>query len=150
MEKEIRYKDPNRYFLEGMYKNVKISSERTVSVLPKVENRAMISDMTASLMALSGFASKIEVMMHERGIEPSPPGFLSKIGAAAGMGLGTLVDRSEKNIARLCSAASLNNIKRLSAMCDDMAGRCDSAMTALCDDIVAGERINCERMEAYL
>lgn len=150
MEKEIRNRDPNRYFLEGMYKNVKISSERTVSVLPKVGNRGMISDMTASLMELSDAARVLEVMMHERGIEPSPPGFLSKIGAAAGMGLGTLMDRSEKNIARLCTASSENSIKRLSTMCEDVGKLCDGEMTRLCTDIMEKERKNCERMEAYL
>ncbi|MBQ2729995.1 MAG: hypothetical protein IJF69_04395 [Clostridia bacterium] len=143
-------KDPTEYLLDGMYKSVKMGSENIVSVLAKVQDRFMISELTANLEAYSGYAKNLEAMMHERGIEPEPPGFLSKIGARAGMALNTVTDARPSRIAEIYMARTGNTVRRLEQMRDEVMGRCDAKVLSLCGEIIDKERLNSAKMEAFL
>ncbi len=150
METGFGGRDPTEYLLDGMYKNVKMGSENIVSVLPKVRDRFMISEMTRFLEEYSAFSKDLENMMHERGIEPLPPGFLTKIGAKAGVSINTVIDTAPSRIAQMYISKTKNSIKRLERMREEVTGRCDAQVLGICENIIEKERINSMKMEAFL
>lgn len=141
--------DKSAFLLDGMYKSVKIGSERLICALPRVQDRAMIRDVTESLERYSEFSGRLEEMMRRRGIEPAAPSFLSKIGARAGVCANTVIDSTPKNVARLCAGTARGSLARLERMRDEVPD-CDCAVMCICEDIIAREKINCQKMEAYL
>ena len=150
MDTVSKRKDPTEYLLCSMYRNVKMESENIVSLLPKVENRFLAREMTASLQGYMDLSKSIEDMMHERGMEPSPAGSLSKIGARAGAFINTIMNTGTAKIARLCRGESRLSAQRLEHICEEISPRCDARVVGVCRELIERERQNCERMEAFL
>ena len=143
-------KDPTEYLLCSMYRNVKMESENIVSLLPKVEDRLLAVEMTKSLQGYMDLSRSVENMMHARGIEPSPAGALSKIGARAGAFINTIMNTKTSKIARLCRGESRLSAQRLENICEVVSPRCDARVVGVCREIIEKERQNCERMEAFI
>jgi len=133
-----------------MYKSVKMESESIVSLMPKVKDRFLITELTASLEGNFAFAKDIEGMMHERGIEPTSPGILTKIGARAGIIANTLIDPSPSHIARLCMGEAEEGARRLERDMQSSSDTCDARMLGYCQRVIEKKRQNAERMEAFL
>lgn len=150
MESTFKERGATEYLLDGMYKNVKMASENIVCLMPKVKDRFMTTDMTRFLEEYSEFSKNIENMMHERGFEPKEPGFLSKMGAAAGVSFNTVIESSPSRIARVYIGKTQSSIKRLERLRDEAGGVCDSAALSVCRSIIEKERLNTQKMEAYL
>ena len=150
MDTVSKRKNPTEYLLCSMYKNVKIESENIVSLLPKVEDRFLAGEMTASLQGYMILSRSVEDMMLERGMEPFPPGVLSKIGARAGAFINTVMSAGTSKIARLCRGESRQSAQRLEHICEALSTKCDARVVGVCREIIEKERQNCERMEAFI
>ena len=88
--------------------------------------------------------------MHGRGMEPEPPGFLSKMGAKAGITINTAIDSTVPRIAEICIGRAKNSARRLERMCSEVEGECDAHVMCVCKDLIEKERIGVEKMEAFL
>ncbi|MBE6587375.1 MAG: hypothetical protein E7647_03055 [Ruminococcaceae bacterium] len=146
----LRGKDPTEHLLCSMYRSVKMGSENIVSLLPKVEDKFLKSEMTSGLNGYMDFSKSIENMMHERGVEPSEPSALSKIGARAGAFINTVMNSSTSRVAKVCALEMRSSADRLESTCNEVSQSCDAHVVSICRKIIEKERQNSEKMEAFL
>ena len=150
METVSRGKNATELLLSVMYRNVKMESENIVSLLPKVCDKFLAREMTNNLHSYMDLSRSIEDMMHERGMEPTPPGALSKIGARAGAFINTVMNSGTSHIARLCVSEARASAQRLERACEELSHRCDARVIGICRTVIEKERQNSEKMEVFI
>lgn len=150
MEAVSKGQDATQLLLSVTYRNVKTECEGIVSLLPKVCDKFLAREMTNSLYSYMDLSRQVEDMMHERGMEPTPPGTLSKIGARAGAFINTVMNSGTSHIARLCIKESRWAAQRLERAFNALSHRCDARVAGVCREIIEKERQSCERMEAFI
>ena len=77
--------DKTNEILEQIYKNVKMGSNSITSLLPKVKDERMISDLTTQLTGYENFACRASGLLHSGGVRAEEDGFLKKIPLKAGI-----------------------------------------------------------------
>ena len=137
--------------LEHIYKNVKMGSDSITSLLPKVKDERMISDLTTQLSGYEGFALRASDMLKNSGVHPEEESLMKKIPAKAGIAMNMAMDPSSSHIAEMMIQGSsmgivdmtkyINAAKRVSISKEavDLAG-----------EVVTFEEDNIERLKAYL
>jgi hypothetical protein len=98
---ETGRKNDTADFLDRMYKNVKMGSESIITLMPKVKNDGLRSEMTAELSALDGYAAKICDMLNKEGREPKEENIVTRLSAKVGMNMSTMMDSTTSHIAEM-------------------------------------------------
>ena len=78
--------------LNAIYKNVKMASESLLTLMPKVKDEKLKSDMTVQLSVYDGFASRTAKLIGEEGAKPKDEKTVTKLTAKMGMMMSTLKD----------------------------------------------------------
>ncbi|MGM9635736.1 MAG: hypothetical protein ACI3YE_06235 [Candidatus Avispirillum sp.] len=149
MNKNTNGNDPTKTLLEEMYKNVKMGCENIVGVIPKVEDKFMLSELTARLEQFSSYSEQISAMMHERGWTPKEPGMGEKLASKAGIAVNTMIDSTSSHIAEMFIKGSEMGIQKLEEARRSAEG-CDRKAVGLCERIIDGERRGNRKMEEFL
>jgi len=87
--------------LNTVYKSVKAATESILSLMPKVKNEALKSDMTVQLSAWEAFASRAVKLLAEENVKPEEEGTLSKMSAKWGTMVNTIMDSSTAHLAQM-------------------------------------------------
>lgn len=149
MNKNTDKSDPTKVLLEEMYKNVKMGCENIVGVIPKVNDKFMLSELTARLEQFSAYSEKISNMMHERGWTPEEPSIGVKLASKAGMAVNTMIDSTSSHIAEMYIKGSEMGIEKLEKASRAAEG-CDRAAAGLCKQIIEDERRGNRKLEEFL
>ena len=135
--------------LGEMYRNVAMSSENLVSSVPKITEKAMLTDVTAQLEGYAHLTQRTEQLMKERSVTPQKPSKLEKLMAKGNIMKNTLFDSSDSRIADIIITEAQTNADALedSLTAHDKA---DSSVRSLCREIVDFERIQADKMREFL
>lgn len=137
--------------LSHLYKNVKMGSESITSLLPKVNNDKMLSDLTTQLVGYESFATRASEMLANNGVKPEDDGFFKKIPLKTGITMNTAFDSSASHIAEMMIQGSnmgiIETTKEINAMKNQ---NCSGEAMGLAGEFVTFEQNNIERLKAYL
>ncbi len=136
---------------EAIYKNVRMGSDLTLTLLPKVKNEKLKAEMSEQLGEYEQFSAKAKTLIKRKGDEAKEESPLSKWMAKMGITMNTLADSTSSHIAEMMIQGSTMNITDLLRNIhesEDECGGCDEI--ALARDIVKFEEKNIEKMKAYL
>ncbi len=87
--------------LQAVYKNVKMASDSILTLMPKVQDRQLKSDLTVQLSTYDAFASRAAKLLAEEGVKPEEEGSLTKLSAKWGMMMNTMRDSTSSHIAEM-------------------------------------------------
>jgi hypothetical protein len=87
--------------LREIYKNVKMAEESIISIMPKVKNEELKSDLTVQLSVYSAFASRAAKLLGEEGVKPEEEGLMAKMGAKWGIMMNTMKDSSTEHLIQM-------------------------------------------------
>ncbi len=137
--------------LEHIYKNVKMGSDSITSLLPKVKDDRMISDLTTQLTGYEDFACRAANMLKDSGVHPEEEGLMKKIPAKAGIAMNMAMDPSNSHIAEMMIQGSSMGIVDMTKYIN-AAKRVTISKEAvdLAGEVVSFEENNIERLKAYL
>ena len=94
-------KNETAELLERMYKNVKMGAESIITLMPKVKDDALRTEMSKELSKLEGYSAEIGNMLQKEGIEPKEEGVVSRISSKMGINMNVMIDSSSSHIAEM-------------------------------------------------
>jgi len=148
---EENYTHPTDELLAEVYRNVKMGSESVSDIIPKIEDRHFLTDMTSELETYGKYAREAEEQMSRRSVKPKELQLHKKLGAKMGIAMNTLADSSTSHLAEMVIKGNHMGADQLAetiAHCES-AG-CDSAAASLAKQVVSYERAEAEKLRRYL
>ena len=98
---ETENRNETAQFLDRMYKNVKMGSESIVTLMPKVKDEALRTEMTRELSKLEGYSSQIGKMLYAEGVTPKEESIVTRFSSKMGMNMNTMLDSTSSHIAEM-------------------------------------------------
>ena len=98
---ETERKNETADFLDRMYKNVKMGSESIITLMPKVKNDGLRTEMTKELSKLDGYTSEITDMLHKEGRAPKEENIVTRFSSKMGINMSTMMDSTTSHIAQM-------------------------------------------------
>ena len=136
---------------EAIYKNVRMGSDLTLALMPKVKNDQLKSEMSEQLGEYEQYAAKAKKLIHEKGEEAKEESPISKWMAKMGITMNTMTDSTSSHIAEMMIQGSTMNITDLLRKIHESEDECGGREELdLARDIVSFEERNIEKMKAYL
>ncbi len=87
--------------LSAVYKNVKMASDSILTLMPRVTDAKLKSELTTQLSALDAFASRTVKLLGEEGVKPEEENWFTKMSAKMSNMMSTLRDSSSAHIAEM-------------------------------------------------
>ena len=87
--------------LDRMYKNVKMGADSIITLMPKVADEEMKSELTSQLSKLEGFAKSISDMLHGEGEKPKEENIVTKLSSKMGISMNAMIDSTRSHIAEM-------------------------------------------------
>ncbi len=141
---------PTGELLSRVLKNLRRTTDDLCSVIPGIEDRFLLTDVTAQIEKYSELTRRTEDMMRSRSLSPREMTLPEKLAARGAVAVSTMLDRSDGNIARVISKGAKNGARRLG---EDMErcflDGCDARSLALCRDVIEYELDSAERMKDF-
>lgn len=98
---DINTKSCTATVLNELYKNVDMSKESLLDVLPKIKNAEFSEEITSQLEEYSRFEKTLLVLIKAECAEPKPQGVVSKMSAKIGIEMKTMMDPADERIAKM-------------------------------------------------
>ena len=98
---ETERKNETAELLDRMYKNVKMGAESIVTLMPKVKDEGLRTEMTKELSKLEGFSSQIGKMLYAEGKTPKEENIVTKFSSKMGINMNTMLDSTSSHIAEM-------------------------------------------------
>ena len=136
---------------EAIYKNVRMGSDLTLTLLSKVKNDKLKAEMSEQLGEYERFAAKAKRMINAKGDEAKEESPISKWMAKMGITMNTLADSTSSHIAEMMIQGSTMNITDLLRKIHESEDECGGREELnLAREIVSFEEKNIEKMKAFL
>lgn len=148
---ETKKPDPTEELLCEIYRNVQMGTESVADVIPKIDDKRLLTDATSEIECYGRYTSEAAGMMNDRGIRPQQLATHKKLGAKMGIAMNTLVDSTSSHIAEMLIQGNHMGADQLEEQvikCEK-AG-CDSDVCSFGRRVVAYERSEAERLQSYL
>ncbi len=87
--------------LDRMYKNVKMGADSIITLMPKVKDGALRSEMTSQLAGLEDLAKKVSDLLVDEGEKPREENVMTKTMSKMGIGMNTMIDSTSSHIAQM-------------------------------------------------
>ena len=137
--------------LNAAYKNVKSATELILTLMPKVKNEALKSDMTVQLCAWEAFASRAVKQLAEENSKPEDAGMIPKLSAKWGAMVNTVMDSSTAHLAQLLIDGANSRMRDLTeAVRDAEHTKASEASLRLMRDVCAFEEKIIKDLKVYL
>ena len=137
-------------FLDAIYKNAKMGADSIINLLPKVEDDAMRSVMTAQLDGYERYAACAARALKERSVEPKEENIMTRFSAKMGMAFNTMLDSTGTHIAEMMLEGSNMGIVDLTRLLNHYRPTQDSEAVRLAREVVRFEEGNLEQLKRYL
>ncbi len=98
---ETKQNDKTANLLRAVYKNVKMASDSILTLMPKVKDEALKSDMTVQLSTYDAFASRAAKLLGEAGVKPEEEGAITKLSSKMGMMMNTMRDSTSTHLVEM-------------------------------------------------
>ena len=137
--------------LEHMYRNVQMGNESLCGVLPKIEGKFLMTNVTAQLERYADFTERTAAELRKRRIRPVELSGAKKAMAHMGIALNTLFDSSDRHIADMIEKGTRLGAEELTGQLVRLTREgCDRTVAALCDEIIAFERGEVCKMQEHI
>ncbi|MCQ2423595.1 MAG: hypothetical protein MJ088_01685 [Clostridia bacterium] len=148
---ETKKPDPTEELLCEIYRNVQMGTESVADVIPKIEDKRLLTDATSEIECYGRYTSEAAGMMNDRGIRPQQLAAHKKLSAKMGIAMNTLVDSSSGHIAEMLIEGNHMGADQLDGeICKCEKAGCDSEVSSFARRVVAYERSEAERLKSYL
>ncbi len=137
-------------FLDAIYKNAKMGADSIINLLPKVEDDAMRSVMTAQLDGYERYAACAARALKKKGVEPRKENIMTRFSAKMGMAFNTMLDSTGTHIAEMMLEGSNMGIVDLTRLLNHYSPTQDSEAVRLAREVVRFEEGNLEQLKRYL
>lgn len=137
-------------FLDAIYKNAKMGADSIINLLPKVEDDAMRSVMTAQLDGYERYAACAARALKKKGVEPREENIMTRFSAKMGMAFNTMLDSTGTHIAEMMLEGSNMGIVDLTRLLNHYSPTQDSEAVRLAREVVRFEEGNLEQLKRYL
>lgn len=137
-------------FLDAIYKNAKMGADSIINLLPKVEDDAMRSVMTAQLDGYERYAACAARALKKKGVEPREENIMTRFSAKMGMAFNTMLDSTGTHIAEMMLEGSNMGIVDLTRLLNHYSLAQDSEAVRLAREVVRFEEGNLEQLKRYL
>ena len=137
-------------FLDAIYKNAKMGADSIINLLPKVEDDAMRSVMTAQLDGYERYAACAARALKKKGVEPREENIMTRFSAKMGMAFNTMLDSTGTHIAEMMLEGSNMGIVDLTRLLNHYSPTQDSEAVRLAREVVRFEEGNQEQLKRYL
>ena len=87
--------------LQGIYKNVKMAGDSLITLMPKVKDERLKSDLTVQLSTYEAFASRTAKLLGQEGVKPEEENVLTRMSAKWGSMMNTMMDSTSTHIAEM-------------------------------------------------
>ena len=98
---DINAKSCTATVLNELFKNVDMSKESLLDVLPKIKSAEFSSEITSQLEEYSRFEKALVVLIKAECAEPKAQGVVSKMSAKIGIEMKTMMDPADERIAKM-------------------------------------------------
>ena len=137
--------------LLAVYKNVKMAGDSILTLMPKVKDAALKSDMTVQLSVFEAFASRATKLLAREGVKPEEENLLTRVSAKWGSMMNTMLDSSSSHIAEmLVEGATMGVTDMMRELREAENSRVSEDAPKLTRDVCAYEEKLVEEMKAYL
>ncbi|MBQ4097498.1 MAG: hypothetical protein IJC62_04995 [Clostridia bacterium] len=137
--------------LSEMHRNVTMGSESLSSVVPKIKDKFLLSNVTAQLEKYADYTNKTEAMLEKRAVKPKQPSLMKKIMTRGGIMLNTAVDSTDSHIAEMIERGTKVGVTQLEHKLHELETRgADRDAVDLCRSIVDFERTETDRIKDYM
>ena len=127
--------------LSEMYRNVTMGSENLATVVPKIRDKELMSNVTAQLERYADYTNKTANLLGKRSVKPKEPSAMKKIMSRGGIMMNTMIDSSDVHIAQMIAKGTETGADQLRLKYERFRDRgCDSDALTLCEDILEFER----------
>ncbi len=137
-------------FLDAIYKNAKMGADSIINLLPKVEDDAMRSIMTAQLDGYERYAARAARVLKERGVEAKEENIFTRFSVKMGMAFNTMLDSTGTHIAEMMLEGSNMGIVDLTRLLNHYKPVEDSEAVRLAREVLRFEEGNLEQLKRYL
>ncbi len=144
-------KDPAVAMGCEMYKNLNMSSDAVMHLLPKVTDERIKSAMSASLCFYEKTAGKVKEILGDHCVKAQEESPMNKMMARMGITMNTLMDATDSHIAQMIIEGSTMSITEAAKLRNDYRGKpgCDELVT-IADDITRFEDEYIGKMKQFL
>ena len=135
----------------AIYKNVRMGSDLIVTMMPKIDNQQLKSDVTEQLATYEKYAAKVKSLIKQSGEAPKEESMISKWMAKMGVQMNTMTDSTTSHLAEMMIQGSTMNVTDLLRKIHESES-CDggSAEMSIAREVVEFEENNIEKLKDYL
>ena len=135
----------------AIYKNVRMGSDLIVTMMPKVDNQQLKSDVTEQLATYEKYAAKVKSLIKQSGEAPKEESMISKWMAKMGVQMNTMTDSTTSHLAEMMIQGSTMNVTDLLRKIHESES-CDGGSTemSIAREVVEFEENNIEKLKDYL
>lgn len=147
---EMRH-DPAVDMGTRLYKNLNMSADAVIHLLPKVTDERIKSAMSAALVFYEKTAGKVKEELGEHCVKAEEENLWTKMMARMGITMNTLMDATDSHVAQMViegSTMSITESRKLVSEFKDKPG-CDT-LISLCGTIEDFEEKNINNLKQYL
>lgn len=136
--------------LSEMYRNVTMGSENLATVVPKIKDKFLLTNVTSQLERYADFTNKTAQMLDKYAVRPKEATMMKKAMSRTGIAMNTLFDSSDRHIAEMIVKGTKMGVEQLEHKLNDFRNKgCDEDAVKLCRDIAAFEHTEADRMLDY-
>ena len=137
--------------LNELYKNVDMSKESLLDVLPKIKSSEFSSEITSQLEEYSRFEKSLVVLIKAECAEPKPQGVVSKMSAKLGIEMKTMMDPADERIAKMVIEGTTMGITDTIRLVRDYENsNCSEKALTLARELVSFQEKCVERTKKFL
>ncbi len=135
----------------AIYKNVRMGSDLIVTMMPKIDNQQLKSDVTEQLATYEKYAAKVKSLIKQSGEAPKEESMISKWMAKMGVQMNTMTDSTTSHLAEMMIQGSTMNVTDLLRKIHESES-CDGGSTemSIAREVVEFEENNIEKLKGYL
>ena len=148
---DINAKSCTATVLNELYKNVDMSKESLLDVLPKIKNSEFSSEITSQLEEYSRFEKKLVPLIKAECADPKPQGVVSKMSAKLGIEMKTMMDPADERIAKMVIEGTTMGITDTIRLVRDYENsNCSEEALSLARELVSFQEKCVERTKKFL
>ncbi len=136
--------------LAEVYRNVAMGSENLGTVVPKIKDKFMLTNVTCQMEKYSDYTARAASMLRKEAVRPEKISAMKKVMARTGIAMNTLFDSSDAHIADMIVKGTRMGADTLEkTLCRLERQGSDAEAVSLAKEVVAFERTEADKMTDF-
>ncbi len=140
-----------REMAESLYENITMGADAYLTMLPRVEDSRLKTDITAALCYYEKLGGKVKAILESAGVKAKEKSMMAKMPARAGIAMNTAMDHTTSHIAEMLIEGCSMSVTTATKLENHAEGKehCQE-LSALCRDWARFEENHMESLKQYL